>query len=705
MMASMAVKLPRSKRSLFVRALRSVMAINRSRVRALQDALRLQKSMRIIVLGSAMIVLPSMLLAYFGIASVQGEEIAAMEDVETQGEGAVASFLAQNEKGFINFEERMIGRLEGGRSPLEAATELHPHLLLALKLDKDLNLMAPFFRDETPDVDPVEYLFDPSVQRALSAERRGEDGAVVARLFGRAARDAASHQVRARMRFDRARMMVQTGRTGEARLLLNDLVKASGSVRDPWGFRMEDLVELFRAEGRLAIQPTEAGHDLRTLVDRLMTRRWAVGRGGEGAVARRALSRLEPFSDTEWVAATRERIDDRMRMLYWAEELLPELDGVLKGQLNLSVGRGNIRWIESERGLWALTWWGEDLYAFALDRETLMLEARGLTRAVSPLGSPVKAQLIGPGDATPEGVLARRSLAPWMVGWSVVSVPRDPGALAAELKLRRNRRIGIIVLAIAMIGVGALSTARVVNTELDGARVKADFAANVSHELRSPITQIRLKAESLMLGLSETEEERQWDYRAIVRESERLSRLVDNVLDFSAIERGAKTYALIPGDLGASVSVAIEAVEGSVELVERDLFVRIEQGLPTVAHDSDAISQCVINLLSNAAKYSETDQPICVDVREGDGGVFVRVIDEGIGIPESDIQQIFDPFFRGGDASVRRKKGTGIGLAITHYIVSSHNGSVDVVSISGEGSTFSLWFPAFGVDSPKRKGV
>lgn len=704
-MASMPVNPPNSNHSLFVRALRSVMLINRSRVRAMQDALRLQKSLRIIVLGSAMIVLPSMLLAYFGISSVQGEEIAAMEDVETQGEGVAASFLAQTEKGFINFEQKMIDRLEGGRSPLEAATELHPHLLLALKLDKDLNLKAPFFRDQTQDVDPIEYLFEPSVQRALSAERRGEDGVVVARLFGRASRRAPSHQVRARMRFDRARVMALTGRASEATVLLKDLVQNHGNVRDPWGFRMEDLVELFRAEERLAINPTEAGNDLRALVDRLMSRRWAVGQGGEGAVARRALSRLEPFSDTEWVAATRERIDDRMRMLYWAEELLPELDDVLDGQLNLSVGRGKIRWTESERGLWALTWWGEDLYAFALDRETLMVESRALTRSVSAVGAPVKAVLIGPGGITPDSVLARRSLVPWMVGWSVVSVPRDPEALAADLRLRRNRRIGIIVLAIAMIGVGALSTARFVNTELDGARVKADFAANVSHELRSPITQIRLKAESLMLGLSDTEEEQQRDYRAIVRESERLSRLVDNVLDFSAIERGAKTYALLPGNLGECVATAIEAVEGSVELVERDLFVRIEKDLPTVAHDADAISQCVINLLSNAAKYSETDRPICVDVAKGDEGVYIHVIDEGIGIPEADIQQIFDPFFRGGDASVRRKKGTGIGLAITYYIVSSHNGSVDVVSISGEGSTFSLWFPTFGGESLKRKGV
>ena len=235
--------------------------------------------------------------------------------------------------------------------------------------------------------------------------------------------------------------------------------------------------------------------------------------------------------------------------------------------------------------------------------------------------------------------------------------------------------------------------------------MKADFAANVSHELRSPITQIRLKAESLMLGLTDTEEGRQADYYAIVRESERLSRLVDNVLDFSAIERGAKTYALIPGDLGGTVQAAIEAVETSAELVERDLYVRIGPNLPIVAHDADAIAQCVINLLSNAAKYSDEYKPIQLEMDREKNGVTIRVIDQGIGIPEEDVQQIFEPFFRGGDASVRRRKGTGIGLAITFYIVSAHNGAVDVVSSPGKGSTFSLWFPTWSGNSQARPGA
>ena len=114
------------------------------------------------------------------------------------------------------------------------------------------------------------------------------------------------------------------GRGLEARAIMDELVSRYGQVRDPWGFRMEDLVSLYRAESGLDRNPLEAAEALRDLVDRLMNRRWSVGMGGEGALARRAMSELERFADSEWAAATRERIDDRMRMLYWAEKLLPE---------------------------------------------------------------------------------------------------------------------------------------------------------------------------------------------------------------------------------------------------------------------------------------------------------------------------------------------------------------------------------------------
>jgi signal transduction histidine kinase len=142
------------------------------------------------------------------------------------------------------------------------------------------------------------------------------------------------------------------------------------------------------------------------------------------------------------------------------------------------------------------------------------------------------------------------------------------------------------------------------------------------------------------------------------------------------------------------VRTAIDTVSASAELQSRNLQVDLSEVLPVVDHDTDAVAQCVINLVSNAAKYSAAHQPISVRARRRRGGAEIAVKDLGIGVPPAELRQIFDAFYRGGDRSVRQKKGTGIGLAITQYIMHAHEGRVDVVSTPGEGSTFSLWFPA-----------
>ncbi|RME24615.1 MAG: sensor histidine kinase [Deltaproteobacteria bacterium] len=304
--------------------------------------------------------------------------------------------------------------------------------------------------------------------------------------------------------------------------------------------------------------------------------------------------------------------------------------------------------------------------------------------------------------------MERRSLAPYLSGWSVAVALRDPEALAADQRWRRALRFGVVAVSVSMIALGFMVSLRFIGRELDVARMKADFAASVSHELRSPITQIRLKGESLLLGLCDDREEEQAAYHAIVRESERLSRLVDNVLDFAAIERGAKRYTLRPGDLGASVRRALVSMEGSLEFKDITLQVELPDDLPAVFHDPDAVGQCVINLVSNAVKYSPEGERVEVVARQRRGTlrgveqdlIEVAVTDHGIGIAPHDLRQIFEPFYRSRDSLARRRKGTGIGLTITRYIMDAHGGDIEVRSKPGHGSTFTLRFP---LEPPDRK--
>lgn len=223
--------------------------------------------------------------------------------------------------------------------------------------------------------------------------------------------------------------------------------------------------------------------------------------------------------------------------------------------------------------------------------------------------------------------------------------------------------------------------------------MKADFAANVSHELRSPITQIRLKAESLQLDLCYDDDDRREHYDAIVLESERLSRLVDNVLDFAAIERGAKRYSLRADDLLDVVRFQAEATEDTLRSRGLELSVDLPDDLPPVWLDREAIGQVIINLLSNAAKYGADGGWVGLRVWETEEGVELSVADRGIGISEEELPQVFDDFFRSTDPLVRRKKGTGIGLAIVRYIVEAHGATITVESEAGEGTTFTILFP------------
>jgi two-component system phosphate regulon sensor histidine kinase PhoR len=229
--------------------------------------------------------------------------------------------------------------------------------------------------------------------------------------------------------------------------------------------------------------------------------------------------------------------------------------------------------------------------------------------------------------------------------------------------------------------------------EVENARQRADFAANVSHELRSPLTQIRLKAEALQLGLVDEGEDMEQHFDAIVRESERLSRLVDNVLDFAAIERGAKRYQLRADDLTAVVWAQVEAARANLADRGIELELDVPDDLPPLWLDREAMGQVLTNLLSNAAKYGAEGGWVGVRIVHQDHGVELSVSDRGIGIAREELPRVFNDFFRSTDPNVRKRKGTGIGLAIVRYIVEAHGGTITVDSTPGQGATFTVTLP------------
>jgi len=671
-----------------------VLARRRGEVKALADLLELRGLLRFVTVFALTIIAPGLTLAYFGYASIQGEALSARAEVQERADSMADGLSQRVEELFEGFESATRRRLESGRSPVESLRELSPQLVVAFRLDASGALAAPFAT--APLKRPLDQTFFLSSpwQDAVLAEQTGGDPARAAQLYAHSASLARGIAERGQAEFARGRALMKAGLDGPARDAFANVVADYGGIRDVHGFRLGDLAQLKRGELLQHSEPVIGTHALQSLVDELLAARWTIGRGGEMAIAGRALELLEDNSgpDKDWIASARGRLEEKRTQLFWAEVLSPDLQALTGGGSMLRVAPGAFTYRRIEDTLWATTWWGDDFYAFALRVGRLRNEVDRLAHATNRGDSEL---IVGVTAAEREDphALSRRSLAPWLSQWSLVVAPADPEALERGQRWRRNQRLLVIALSVFMIATGAVSTAWLINRELDVARLKSDFAANVSHELRSPITQIRLKGESLMFGLVSDDRGRQKHYEAIVREAERLSRLVDNVLDFAAIERGAKKYTFRPVDIGDTVRSAVNAARYAMETREMEFEVDIPDDLPVMHHDPEAVGQVVHNLISNAAKYGSDGGWIGVTGRFTPEGAVFEVRDRGIGILPEDLPRIFEDYFRSNSADVRRRKGTGIGLTIVKYIMEAHGGAITVESEQGQGTCFRLLFP------------
>jgi signal transduction histidine kinase len=232
-----------------------------------------------------------------------------------------------------------------------------------------------------------------------------------------------------------------------------------------------------------------------------------------------------------------------------------------------------------------------------------------------------------------------------------------------------------------------------VNRDLQMAELRSHFVASVSHELKTPLTAIRMFSETLVLGRTRDEQTRSEYLETIMNESERLARLVDNVLDFSKIEQGKKIYRMRSTVLPDVVRSAARAMQYPLEQQGFNLSVSIDETLPALSADADALEQAVLNLLSNAMKYSGDARQIDLCCGRRNGHAVIAVTDRGIGIASADHPRIFEKFYRVRSSQTDLIAGTGLGLTLVKHIAHAHGGSVDVQSAAGKGSTFSLQIP------------
>jgi signal transduction histidine kinase len=280
--------------------------------------------------------------------------------------------------------------------------------------------------------------------------------------------------------------------------------------------------------------------------------------------------------------------------------------------------------------------------------------------------------------------------------WEVAVYLLDPAELtrsAQTLKLTLGLLIAVLVLAI---GVGSWLIVADLNRQLTLARQKTDFVSNVSHELKTPLTSIRMFSELLAEGrVKDPVKERSY-LGIITAEAARLTRLINNVLDFARMERGEKKYNFQPCDL---VSIARETAESFRPHLEANDF-QFECDLPEssvlVNGDRDALAQVIVNLLSNAEKYSNSRKEIAMQLGQQSQPlpqVEIKVLDRGMGVPSGCAEKIFEQFYRAHDSLSSGIQGSGLGLTLARQIARAHGGDVRYEPRAGGGSCFTLRLP------------
>jgi signal transduction histidine kinase len=293
------------------------------------------------------------------------------------------------------------------------------------------------------------------------------------------------------------------------------------------------------------------------------------------------------------------------------------------------------------------------------------------------------------GDLTPVYVAFPPELPPW----TLKLFPAETGLFGVLLHPQDGIFLYIFIVIVLLLACGLFFTLHAVNNELNLSRMKSYFMSTVSHEFKSPLTSIRQMAEMLVRNRVPSQERKANYYTTILQQSERLSHLIDNILDFTKMEGGYKVFRFEKAHIAPAVKNIVELFREITAGSGFQIRLAIPEHLPEMIFDKEAIEQMVYNLIDNAFKYSRESKVIDVQLISEGSHIIISVQDYGVGIRKEDQEKIFSRFYRAGEELSQNVKGSGIGLAIVKQIVAAHHGEITVESSPGKGSKFSVKLP------------
>jgi signal transduction histidine kinase len=344
-------------------------------------------------------------------------------------------------------------------------------------------------------------------------------------------------------------------------------------------------------------------------------------------------------------------------------------------------------------GVWA--WTSSDGSVVALQRQSRLASELLAQVRVQKATTTLQWEVRAPGEVSPAGASDRtRRLTEPLRDWELVLRPAgsDPFTLATRQGILFKVWTG--VLAVASVVLLTFVTVQRVSRQIHSSRLKDDLLATVSHELKTPLSSMRVLVDTLLAGSIKAPQEQREYLEIVSRENHRLSGLIESFLSFSRMERGRHVFEFAPVSVAEVVDRAFASAGERLRASGSRLDVVVQPGLPPVWADGEALVTVLLNLLDNAIKYSGADKRVAVRGYTREGLVCLEVEDNGIGFHKRVARRIFERFFQVDRDHAGSIAGVGLGLSIVKHIVDAHEGKIQVVSQPGKGSRFTICLPA-----------
>ncbi len=642
-----------------------------------------------IILFLITVLLPSLVLIGLTVRMI-GQEKELEQKRMTEERRRIAREIGQNF--LVRLESIKLQEVTSASElPLLSAemNYVNPELVFICQVD-GRQLVLPWERNQETEI-ARRYLSDPAfaqkIRQAESEEFEQKNIARAANLYQQALNSAKFPIQKEYARLLLARALSKSSQNNEALENYREILRLPFTGADEYGIPLS-----LYAAGRLLENAEDYKNVLNHIQEEIQKDNWLSPSGSY-----LLLDLLEDFLLTAPEAEIRVAANDCMALIQEHIQKLEQTMALQNDFLTLGLAASQNDQTERENPLWVSYGnnpWLVSLSA-SLSEKPSFLVAVSVQEIIASLKSDAgfKEAFTVDFDIVPKDDPDGLSLGANLQGLAITFPGNEEQMFSTPWSIQPAFYLLALILILGITLFGAYLLWRDVRREVQMAEMRSQFVSSVSHELKTPLTAIRMFAETLRLGRSKDAKTQNEYLDTIVNESQRLTRLLNNVLDFSKIEQGKRLYRPELASLYEVVQSAARTMEYPLSQYGFRLDVQTEEDLPEVRVDRDAIEQALLNLLHNAMKYSGESKEIGLHLKRKDGHALIQVVDHGIGIDPQEQKRIFEKFYRIPLPENERIVGTGLGLALVSHIVEAHGGYLELESTLGKGSVFSIYLP------------